>query len=221
MTAAVGELLEADPDDAGKRRIRPELWPDPGFVDVGVRGDAQRARRRSTVADPLDHAGGWRDIKFVDAVAGRHGPPHGARTPASSCIGEDVHRLNGGTNGATKGLAKKYGDNRRRRVLGTPISENAFSGLGGGLALDGRFRPVVEFMYPGLHVGRRRPGVQPDRQGAPHVRRRQPGAARAAHQGRDGLGLRLAAPDGSRRASSRPAPAGASSPRRPPPTTSA
>ena len=59
-------------------------------------------------------------------------------------LGEDVHRLNGGTNGATKGLAKKYPG----RVLGTPISENAFAGLGGGLALDGRFRPVVEFMYP-------------------------------------------------------------------------
>ena len=27
-------------------------------------------------------------------------------------------------------------------------SENAFAGLGGGLALDGRYRPVVEFMYP-------------------------------------------------------------------------
>jgi len=34
------------------------------------------------------------------------------------------------------------------RVLGTPISENAFVGLAGGLATDGRFRPVVEFMYP-------------------------------------------------------------------------
>jgi 2-oxoisovalerate dehydrogenase E1 component len=33
-------------------------------------------------------------------------------------------------------------------AFGTPISENAFVGLGGGLALDGRFRPVVEFMYP-------------------------------------------------------------------------
>jgi 2-oxoisovalerate dehydrogenase E1 component len=32
-------------------------------------------------------------------------------------------------------------------MLGTPISENAFAGLGGGIALDGRFRPVVEFMY--------------------------------------------------------------------------
>jgi 2-oxoisovalerate dehydrogenase E1 component len=33
------------------------------------------------------------------------------------------------------------------RVLGTPISENAFAGMGGGMAIDGRFRPVVEFMY--------------------------------------------------------------------------
>src|SRR3546814_4500544 len=30
------------------------------------------------------------------------------------------------------------------RVLGTPISENAFAGLGGGLAMDGRYKPVVE-----------------------------------------------------------------------------
>ena len=32
-------------------------------------------------------------------------------------------------------------------MLGTPISENAFAGLAGGIALDGRFTPVVEFMY--------------------------------------------------------------------------
>jgi len=64
--------------------------------------------------------------------------------PRIIVLGEDVHKLGGGTNGATKGLPKKYPG----RVLGTPISENAFAGLGGGLALDGRFRPVVEFMYP-------------------------------------------------------------------------
>jgi 2-oxoisovalerate dehydrogenase E1 component len=33
------------------------------------------------------------------------------------------------------------------RVLGTPISESAFLGLAGGIAVDGRFKPVVEFMY--------------------------------------------------------------------------
>ena len=58
-------------------------------------------------------------------------------------MGEDVHKLNGGTNGATRGLKESYPD----RVLGTPISENAFTGLGGGMALDGRYKPVVEFMY--------------------------------------------------------------------------
>jgi 2-oxoisovalerate dehydrogenase E1 component len=58
-------------------------------------------------------------------------------------LGEDIHRLNGGTNGATRGLSAKYPD----RVLGTPISENAFTGLGGGIALDGRYKPIVEFMY--------------------------------------------------------------------------
>src|SRR5260370_2991414 len=59
-------------------------------------------------------------------------------------FGEDVRKLAGGAKGATGGRAKKSPG----RVLGTPISENAFAGLGGGLALDGRFRPVVEFMYP-------------------------------------------------------------------------
>lgn len=148
MTAAVGELLEADPDNAGTRRIRPELWPDPGFVDVGVRGDASELEAL-TVADPLDHTGGWVDTKFVDAVAGVM-DRRMEQDPRIVVMGEDVHRLQGGTNGATKGLAKKYGDNTTDdgRVLGTPISENAFFGLGGGLALDGRFRPVVEFMYP-------------------------------------------------------------------------
>jgi 2-oxoisovalerate dehydrogenase E1 component len=66
-----------------------------------------------------------------------------ATDPRIVVLGEDVHRLNGGTNGATRGLRDAHPD----RVLGTPISENAFTGLAGGIALDGRFRPVVEFMY--------------------------------------------------------------------------
>jgi 2-oxoisovalerate dehydrogenase E1 component len=143
MQAAVGELLEADPDAEGKRRIRPDLWPDPGFVNVGVRGDATELESL-TVADPLDHPGAWRDTKFVDAVAGVM-DRRMEQDPRIVVLGEDVHRLSGGTNGATKGLAKKYGE---ERVIGTPISENAFTGLAEGLALDGRYRPVVEFMYP-------------------------------------------------------------------------
>lgn len=140
MEAAVQELIEADPDQPGKRRIKPELWPDPDFVDVGIRGDGSEL----DALKPLTDSHETTNIKFVDAVA----QVMARRMEADDRIvvmGEDVHRLSGGTNGATKGLAATFGP---ERVLGTPISENAFFGLAGGLALDGRFRPVVEFMYP-------------------------------------------------------------------------
>lgn len=142
MTDAVAQLLEAEPETEGKRRIRPELWPDPGFVNVGVRGDASELDSLE-VLEPTNYKGPWRKTKFVEAVSGVM-DRRMATDERIVIFGEDVHRLGGGTNGATKGLAK-YGDNR---LVGTPISENAFTGLGGGLALDGRFRPVVEFMYP-------------------------------------------------------------------------
>jgi 2-oxoisovalerate dehydrogenase E1 component len=143
MALAVAALVEADPEDSGKRRIRPELWPDVGFVDVGIRGEGTELEAL-TVADPVDYTGVWRATRFVDAVAAVM-DRRMEQDERIVVMGEDVHRLNGGTNGATKGLTKKYGP---ERVLGTPISENAFVGLGGGMALDGRFRPVVEFMYP-------------------------------------------------------------------------
>ena len=52
---AVGELLEPDPEHEGKRRIRPSLWPDPEFVDVGVRGDASELGGARTL-DPVTDA---------------------------------------------------------------------------------------------------------------------------------------------------------------------
>jgi len=143
MTDAAAALTEDDPDNPGRRRIRPELWPDPAGVDRGIRGDASELAGLEA-ADPLDHTGEWEDVKFVDAVAATM-DRRMEQDPRIIVLGEDVHRLNGGTNGATKGLAKKYGPDR---VIGTPISENGFFGLAGGIALDGRFRPVVEFMYP-------------------------------------------------------------------------
>jgi len=142
MSEAVGQLVEVDPDNQGKRRIRPELWPDVDFVNVGVRGDGSELDALRTL-EPTTYDGDTENVKFVDAVAGVMDRRMG-EDDRIIVLGEDVHRLNGGTNGATKGLAKKY----EGRVLGTPISENAFVGLGGGMALDGRFRPVVEFMYP-------------------------------------------------------------------------
>ena len=143
MVLAVGELLEDDPDGKpGTRRIRPDLWPDPGFSDVGVRGDLTEIAESRT-AEEADFAGPMTTHKFIDAVSAVM-DRRMQQDDRVVVLGEDVHRLKGGTNGATKGLSQKYPD----RVLGTPISENAFAGLGGGMALDGRFRPVVEFMYP-------------------------------------------------------------------------
>ena len=143
MTDAAAALVEDDPDNRGTRRIRPDLWPDPAAVDAGIRGDASELTGMD-VAEPLVHGGGWRDLKFVEAVAATM-DRRMDQDERIIVLGEDVHRLSGGTNGATKGLAAKYGPDR---VIGTPISENGFFGLAGGIAMDGRFRPVVEFMYP-------------------------------------------------------------------------
>jgi 2-oxoisovalerate dehydrogenase E1 component len=144
MRVASGALVEADPEAAkpGVRRIRPELWPDPAFVDIGIRSELGEIEGARTVQEK-DFDGDLTTGKFIDAVA-RVMDRRMATDKRIVVLGEDVHKLNGGTNGATKGLPQKYPG----RVLGTPISENAFAGLGGGLALDGRFRPVVEFMYP-------------------------------------------------------------------------
>ena len=60
----VAELLEADPDDPGKRRIKPELWPKAEFVNVGVRGDASELDGLERLAAGAE----TRPLKFIDAV---------------------------------------------------------------------------------------------------------------------------------------------------------
>lgn len=143
MVQAAAALLEADPaGKPGKRRIRPELWPSPDFRDVGIRGDLSELASAPT-CEQATYRGGLEPRKFIDAIA----DVMNRRMETDDSIvvmGEDVHRLKGGTNGATRGLKERFPE----RILGTPISENAFCGLGGGMALDGRFKPVVEFMYP-------------------------------------------------------------------------
>lgn len=140
MADVAAELVEqAD----GKNRIKPALWPDEGFRDHGIRGDlselsGQRTEELETFSGAIDN-----NAKFIDTVANVM-QRRMATDDRIVVMGEDVHRLKGGTNGATRGLAAAFPD----RVLGTPISEAAFTGLGGGIAMDGRYLPVVEFMYP-------------------------------------------------------------------------
>lgn len=143
VLAEIGSvLIEPVPDGKpGQRRIKAAEWPDPAFVDVGIRGDLSEFEG-APVVSPDGHAVAVEEQKFIEAVAAVMG--RRMETDDSVVVmGEDVHRLNGGTNGATRGLPERFPG----RVLGTPISENAFAGLGGGIALDGRFTPVVEFMY--------------------------------------------------------------------------
>jgi 2-oxoisovalerate dehydrogenase E1 component len=136
------ELLEPLPGGKpGQRQIKPAEWPDPAFVNVGVRGDLGEFDG-TRFADRGGFTGAIHEMKFIDAVAGVM-DRRMATDERIVVMGEDIHRLSGGTNGATKGLKDAYPN----RILGTPISENAFTGLAGGIALDGRFRPVVEFMY--------------------------------------------------------------------------
>jgi 2-oxoisovalerate dehydrogenase E1 component len=144
MTEIDEVLLEPDPSGpggSGSRRIKAAEWPDPKFADVGLRGDLSEFAS-APLADRDTFTGELAQVKFIDVVAAVM-----ARRMETDdrivVLGEDVHRLNGGTNGATRGLKDRFPD----RVLGTPISENSFCGLAGGVALDGRFRPVAELMY--------------------------------------------------------------------------
>jgi 2-oxoisovalerate dehydrogenase E1 component len=136
------QLLEPVPGGKPKeRRIIGSLWPDTDFVDVGVRGDLSELEG-SRFEDVDTFGGELAERRFIDVVS----EVMARRMETDERVvvmGEDVDGLKGGTNGATKKPLELFPD----RVLGTPISENAFAGLGGGMALDGRFRPVVEFMY--------------------------------------------------------------------------
>lgn len=139
ITRIVDGITEKDPESSkGARRIRAALWPDPATVDTDIRSEPTLTR--TELAEPLEARTVER--RFVDAVADVIGRQMDTDSGVL-VLGEDVHRLKGGTNGATRGLKDAYPD----RILGTPISENAFAGLAGGLSMTGRYKPIVEFMY--------------------------------------------------------------------------
>ena len=139
MEDVAGELIETH---EGRPRIIPALWPEAGFRDEGLRGDLSEFDGvRTAERDSFD--GDLHEAKFVDTIADVM-QRRMERDERIVVLGEDVHRLKGGTNGATRGLSDAFPG----RVLGTPISENAFTGIAAGMAADGRVRPVIEFMYP-------------------------------------------------------------------------
>ncbi|WP_150461523.1 alpha-ketoacid dehydrogenase subunit alpha/beta [Nesterenkonia ebinurensis] len=140
VASVVDELLE-ETSSSGGRRIRAELLPDTDSVDAYIRSDAAAGSILQGHLLP-DSPPAEEEVKFSDAIAAVLAERM-EQDPGVIVLGEDVHRLKGGTNGATKDLTERFPE----RTLGTPISENAFTGLAGGLSMTGRYKPVVEFMY--------------------------------------------------------------------------
>jgi 2-oxoisovalerate dehydrogenase E1 component len=127
--------------ELGSRTIKAELWPDPNFRDKGLRGDLSEFEGIEFV-EQESFDGNIKDEKFVSTIA-KNMVRRFKTDERIFVMGEDVHRLNGGTNGATKGLYQHWPE----RCVAAPIAEHGFVGLCGGAALAG-LRPVVEIMYP-------------------------------------------------------------------------
>lgn len=125
-----------------KERIFPALWPKPEEADEGIRGDlSELAGYRQRELEDVP-AGELEEVKFLDIMS-KAMLRNMEEFDNLIILGEDVHRLRGGTAGATRNIGDRFPD----RLIGTPICENGFTGMALGAALNG-LRPVVEIMYP-------------------------------------------------------------------------
>ena len=140
LREVLGEIVEHY-GDTRKQRIHPALWPDPATVEEEIRGDLRELapwpRRELEDEDPAT----LEEARFIDVIPTAM-LRNMERFENLFILGEDVHRLRGGTAGATKGIDERFPE----RLVGTPICENGFTGLALGAALNG-MRPVVEIMY--------------------------------------------------------------------------
>lgn len=141
-TAARTASAKLTEERDGKRTIDNSLWPDVSFRDQGLRGDLSEFDDVQLVEQET-YEGPLVEVKLIDSIASVM-----ARRMETDdryfVMGEDIHKLRGGTNGATKGIPDRWPD----RCIPTPIAEHGFVGLCGGVAMDGHYRPVVELMYP-------------------------------------------------------------------------
>lgn len=141
VDGALGKLLD-NYGDKKTEQIKPALWPDPQSVDFGIRGDLSELSSlsiREIEDEPLNTLS---ESIFVDAISSAM-LRNMEKNDQIIILGEDVHRLRGGTSGATKNIGERFPN----RLIGTPICENGFTGLALGAALNG-MRTVVEIMYP-------------------------------------------------------------------------
>lgn len=141
-TAATTASAKLTEPAGSKRIIIPSLWPDVSFRDQGLRGDLSEFDGINFV-EQESFSGELVEVKLIESIASVM-----VRRMETDdryfVMGEDIHKLRGGTNGATKGIPDRWPD----RCIPTPIAEHGFVGLCGGVAMDGHYRPVVELMYP-------------------------------------------------------------------------
>lgn len=140
MSAAANRLTETTSD--GKLKIKDSLWPDISFRDQGLRGDLSEFDGIEFV-ELETYRGETEEVKFIEFMA-KAMVRRFETDERLFVLGEDVHKLRGGTNGATKGLPERWPD----RCIPAPIAEHGFVGLCGGVAMVGKYRPIVELMYP-------------------------------------------------------------------------
>ncbi len=140
VKAAAARVTE--PAAGGKRQIISSLWPDVSFRDHGLRGDLSEFDGFEFVEQET-YPGKIEEVKFVDSMA-KAMVRRFETDERLFVLGEDVHKLRGGTNGATRGLPERWPD----RCVPAPIAEHGFVGLCGGVAMVGKYRPIVELMYP-------------------------------------------------------------------------
>ena len=140
VESAAKALTETEPG-SNRLRVVPALWPDTAEIEIGIRGDLSELDGiRAMEPEDVDPASA-REMTYIESIAAAQFHAM-ERDETVIVLGEDVHRLKGGTVGATKGIGEAYPE----RLIGTPIAENGFCGMGLGAAVNG-LRPIVEIMY--------------------------------------------------------------------------
>ena len=184
-TALIEPVPAASPASAGSSAAE---WPDPAFVDVGVRGDLSELDGAPRAWSP--HVRRDLERRQVHRRGRRgDGPAAWRRTSGSSCWA----RTSTGSTAAPTGPPGAWRRSTPTACSARRSARTRSPGWPAGIALDGRFRPVVEFMYADFmwvaadqlfnQIGKARHMFGGDERGA----------ARAAQQGGDGHRLRLAA----------------------------
>lgn len=139
VESAVDRLTQ---NEGGRRTIIESLWPDPKSCDADLRGDLSELNG-ITYTEEASYSGRLDEVKFIETIA-KTMVRRFEDDDRYYVLGEDVHKLKGGTNGATKGIPERWPD----RCVPTPIAEHGFVGMAGGTAMAGQYRPIVELMYP-------------------------------------------------------------------------